>query len=121
MSDHGHSSDGYDFAHPQPILMLLAVFVALTVLTVITVAQASYDFGSFDVTIVMVIATIKATLVGLFFMHLLWEKPFNIIVFVGSFVFVGLFVIFTLGDSRMTAHSMEPVVDDGVVVVATDE
>ena len=110
--DHGHA-DG-EFAHPMPVPMLLAVFVALTVLTIITVGQASFDFGSYDVLIVMVIATIKATLVGAFFMHLAHDKPFNIIVFIASFVFVGLFVIITLSDSAMTAKDSIPV-DDAVI------
>ncbi len=94
--------------------MLLAVFGALVFLTIVTVAQASFDFGSLDVAIVMVIATIKAALVMAFFMHLAFDKPFNIIVFLGSFVFVGLFVIFTLSDSQMTAGAMEPKVEDVV-------
>lgn len=119
MSDHGHDGhgDGHDFAHPMPVPMLLAVFVALTVLTIITVAQASFDFGSYDVLIVMVIATIKATLVGAFFMHLAHDKPFNIIVFVGSFVFVALFLIFTMSDSKLTSKDFIAV-DDAVPVSA---
>ena len=103
MSAHDHADDGQHFAHPMPIPMLLAVFVALTILTIITVAQTNFDFGAFDVLIVMVIATIKATLVGAFFMHLAWDKPYNILLFIGSFVFVGIFVIFTMSDSQMTA------------------
>tara|TARA_R110002111_G_scaffold26144_1_gene56885 strand:- start:80 stop:445 length:366 start_codon:yes stop_codon:yes gene_type:complete len=117
MSAHGHSTDGHDFAHPMPVPMLLSVFFALTALTVITVAQASFDFGSFDILIVMGIATVKAALVAFFFMHLAWDKPFNIAVFFGSFVFVGLFVIFTLSDSELTSGAFEPKVDDVVPVV----
>lgn len=115
-----HAEDGYDFAHPMPVSMLLAVFGALVVLTIVTVAQASFDLGSFDIAVVMAIATVKAVLVGMFFMHLAHDKPFNIAIFLGSFVFVGLFVIFTLGDSQMTADSFEPIVDD-VVPAATAE
>ena len=97
---------------------LLAVFFALTFLTVITVAQASFDFGAFEVATVMFIATVKAVLVMAFFMHMLADKPFNAIIFIGSFVFVGLFVIFTLGDSLMTSHSFEPRVEELAPVVA---
>ncbi len=117
MSAHGHSDDGHDFAHPMPIPVLLAVFVALTLLTIITVAQSSIDFGGLDVLIVMGIATIKACLVIFFFMHLAYDKPFNMIVFFASFVFVGLFVIFTLNDSRLTSNSFEPKIDDVVPAV----
>lgn len=117
MSAHDHSDDGHDFAHPMPIPVLLAVFVALVTLTIITVGQASFDMGSFDVAIVMIIATIKAGLVIAFFMHLAYDKPFNIVVFLSSFVFVGLFVIFTLSDSQGTSDSFQPKQDDVVAMV----
>lgn len=120
MSSHTHSSDGTDFAHPMPVPMLLGVFGLLTFFTIVTVVQASYDFGSFDVYIVMGIATIKAALVAFFFMHLAWDKPFNILLFLGSFVFVGLFIMFTLGDSRLTSDSFEPNVDEVVPMAAAE-
>ena len=47
-----------------------------------------------------------------------FDKPFNVIVFLSSFVFVGLFVIFTLSDSAMTSESFEPKIDDVVPAVA---
>lgn len=120
MSAHVHGDDAHDpqdFAHPLPIPLLLAVFAALVGLTILTVSQASIDMGSYDVVIVMVIATIKASLVMAFFMHMAYDKPFNVICFLGSFVFVGLFVIFTLSDSRGTSDSFTPKVDDVVPVV----
>ena len=116
MSAHGHSEDGYDFAHPMPVPVLLAVFFILVILTIITVAQSNFSFGNWEVAVVMVIATIKAILVGAFFMHLYQEKPFNIIVFLSSFVFVGLFVIFTIGDSQATSPDFITV-DDAVPTV----
>ncbi len=117
MAAHGHSNDGYDFAHPMPVPVLLAVFFALVFLTILTVAQTNFDFGSFEIAIVMIIATIKAALVMAFFMHLAYDKPFNIIVFMSSFVFVALFVIFTLSDSKMTSPSFEPVVEEAPMAV----
>ncbi len=115
---HGEHREGYDFAHPMPVSMLLTVFAILVMLTIITVAQASFDFGSFDLYIVMGIATVKALLVGLFFMHLAWDKPFNAILFLGSFVFLALFIIFTLTDSSQTSDSFEPKIDEVVPMVA---
>jgi cytochrome c oxidase subunit IV len=124
MASHAHTSDphhreGYDFAHPFPVWGLLAVFVALTILTVITVAQANFDLGNLDVAVTMVIATIKASLVMLFFMHLAFDKPFHLIVFLSSFVFVALFVILTLSDARMNANTFEQVYDEPPPVAST--
>ncbi|EMI27137.1 cytochrome C oxidase subunit IV family protein [Rhodopirellula europaea] len=129
MSDHGHSTatadshDGHaegDFAHPLPLPMLFGVFGALVFLTIVTVAQANYDLGSFDIAVVMFIATIKAVLVGLFFMHLAFDKPFNLIVFLSSFVFVALFVIITLSDANMNSDSFEDNPNDALPAVAAE-
>ena len=120
MAAHESSQEGYDFAHPLPLPLLFGVFGLLTLLTIITVAQASFDLGSFDVLLVMVIATAKALLVGAFFMHLAWDKPFNILCFLGSFVFVGLFIMFTLFDSRATSVDDIPILDDGIANVASE-
>ena len=118
--DHSHG-DGHNFAHPMPVPMLLGVFFALVALTIITVVQANFDFGSIDVAIVMTIATIKAALVAFFFMHLAWDKPFNVIVFFSSFIFVALFIIFTISDSKLTSGSAITVLDDDVVMVESSD
>ncbi|MCA9138850.1 MAG: cytochrome C oxidase subunit IV family protein [Planctomycetales bacterium] len=121
MSAHENAREGYDFAHPLPLPLLAGTFVVLTMLTILTVAQASFEFGSIDVLIVMVIATVKAILVGAIFMHLAWDKPFNIICFIGSFVFVGLFIMFTLFDSRATVKDDIPILDDGIVTASAEK
>ena len=47
----------------------------------------------------MGVATIKAILVSLYFMHLRWDRPFNAIILVGSFLFLGIFLGFALLDT----------------------
>ena len=44
------------------------------ILTGITVGAAYIDLGSGNVVVALIIATGKASLVALFFMHLRWEK-----------------------------------------------
>ena len=57
------------------VKLYIGVFVALAVLTVLTVAVSTVDFGgSTNVVIALVIATCKASLVAAIFMHLKWEK-----------------------------------------------
>lgn len=118
MAAHGHSEDGTEFAHPMPLPVLFTVFGILVLLTIVTVMQANFDLGRFDLLLVMGIATVKATLVALFFMHLAFDKPLNLVIFLSSFVFVGLFVIFTLGDSQMTSGAFIPKVDEPVPIGA---
>lgn len=95
---HGHHDHG--FSHPMPIWMLLSVFFALLFLTVLTVFQSQFDLGNAEIWASLTIATIKAALVILFFMHLLWDKPLNAIVILGSLIFVALFLGFTLMDAE---------------------
>ncbi len=97
-ADHGHHDHG--FSHPMPIWMLFSVFFALLFLTGLTVFQAQFDLGNAEIWASLTIATIKAALVILFFMHLLWDKPLNAIVILGSLIFVALFLGFTLMDAE---------------------
>ena len=55
---------------------LTLTFLALVVLTIVTVKIAKVDFGSvaINITIAMFIASIKGLLVALYFMHLKWEE-----------------------------------------------
>lgn len=71
---------------------------ALLILTVITVGASYIDFGQGNVVIALAIATIKATLVALFFMHLAHDKPVNGLIAVAGFIFLGLFLLFDLID-----------------------
>jgi cytochrome c oxidase subunit IV len=50
------------------------IWVALLVLTAITVTTASLNFGRVGILVVLAIAAIKSTLVLLYFMHLSSEK-----------------------------------------------
>ena|SRR5687767_4599426 len=62
--------------HAVNVRGYLMVFAALMVLTVVTVAVASLNLGEGTTVLVAItIATIKAALVAMFFMHLKGEKP----------------------------------------------
>ena len=74
------------------------VLIALLVLTAITVVAAGFDFGQGNVVIALFIATIKGSLVALFFMHLAWDKPVNAIIAMAGFLFLGIFILFCLLD-----------------------
>ena len=110
MSDHhAHAhDDGKVHAHVSPFLFLCAIFGALIVLTVITVAASRFDFGSANMLIAMAIASVKASLVIAFFMHVKWDTAINKIVFLSSFLFLSLLFIFTLADqaTRRMDHDM---------------
>jgi len=89
MSEHAHTSSSSIY---------LIILGALLVLTCVTVGAAYVDFGSFNLVIAVLIATVKATLVAMFFMHLRHDPPINAIIFVSSLIFLGLFLLFPLID-----------------------
>jgi cytochrome c oxidase subunit 4 len=95
---HGHDHE-HGHVHIMPPGILIAVFVALLVLTFITVAVTRVDLGPLNIWVAMGVATAKATLVALYFMHLKYDNRFNLLVFLGSFLFVGFFVAITMLDS----------------------
>ena len=108
MPEHHHhtGSDEHDhahFAHPAPLWMLIAVFFALVFLTILTVVVSDFAdvlrLGRFEIWVSMGIATVKAALVIFIFMHLLFDKPFNQLIFFASFFFVAMFVGITLMDT----------------------
>ena len=99
---HGH---GHDDAHDGDVHVHIAttrfywgILAALVVLTVITVRVSYYDFGSLNIVIALLIATMKASLVAACFMHLRHDKLFNTLAFLGSFLFLGIFILLTYDD-----------------------
>ncbi len=94
--------------HLVPYSTLLATGMALLVLTVITVAVRYIDLGEGNIYIAIGIAVVKATLVSLFFMHLRWDRPFNLLVLVGSMLFVILMMCFCMMDVGQYADTITP-------------
>jgi cytochrome c oxidase subunit IV len=98
----GHPAVG----HVVPFRVLAAVWLALLALTLITVAVAGVDIGNFNLGVA--IATVKATLVLLYFMHMRYDRPMNAIVFVAALLFVALFVSIALLDTRAYEPDLIP-------------
>lgn len=87
-------------AHANPITgpkTYAAVLGTLIALTIVTVAVSGLDFGAMNTVIALLIATVKASLVALFFMHLRHDR-FNLLVFLGGLFFLTVFLVFTLFD-----------------------
>lgn len=110
--DHGHGGAHgalqMGHHHVSSTAMFTKVLVALLVLTVITVGTSRIDFGSANMLIAMAIASIKASLVIAFFMHMKWDTAINKITFLSSFLFLSLLFVFTLSDllTRRVDHEM---------------
>ncbi|MGE0710877.1 MAG: cytochrome c peroxidase [Planctomycetota bacterium] len=105
----GEHHDPYD-VHPHvvPMPLLIAVIGSLLVLTLLTVAASWIDMGGANVPVAMFIATVKGTLVALFFMHLRWDKPFNSIVLVTSLGMLALFLTIATFDTSEYQSIIDP-------------
>jgi cytochrome c oxidase subunit IV len=106
MADAAETRNGHNgqaLAHPLPAWLLLAVWGALLALTVVTVAVTYLPMGdlpALGLWIAMGIATVKATLVALYFMHLRWDRPFHAIVFVTALLCIMLLVGLAMLDTK---------------------
>ena len=74
------------------------IFLALMVGTFLTVFAAGRDFGRMNIVIALGIATIKATLVILFFMHGKYSSRRTKLVIVSGFFWLAIMLGLTIAD-----------------------
>lgn len=124
-----HEAHSHHVSSPQ---LLWATFIALTALTGFTVAVASYvplealpvqyvapmifdgpiNVEWLDMPITLAIATVKALLVAVIFMHLQHDKLFNSVLMIGAVVFMVLFIGMVLLDSNEYQPQIKSYTDD---------
>ncbi|MBN8587911.1 MAG: cytochrome C oxidase subunit IV family protein [Rhodothermia bacterium] len=100
---HGHSHEGGGH-HITPQSVLKNTFIALLVLTLITVGTSMFlhavpSLGFLGIPLAILLATGKASLVVLYFMGIKYDKPINGVIAVGMVLFVVIFLVFTLMDT----------------------
>jgi cytochrome c oxidase subunit 4 len=90
MSDHSKSS---------PLIMYFTVWAALLLGTFITYKAAFIELGRFNAAVALTIATIKALLVALFFMHIkgAHEKLLKLVV-ISTLFFLFLLLALSMAD-----------------------
>lgn len=93
--EQGHAEGHH---HVVPLEVNITVFLSLLVLTGLTVFIAGVDLGALNIFVAMLIATVKATIVFLWFMHLKYDGWVNRVVFGTALFFVGLFFVLTASD-----------------------
>ena len=91
----GHD-DHHD--HVVPLKIYGAIFTTLMLLTLVTLDIAFYNFGMLNVSIALAVATTKATLVILYFMHVRYAPPLTAVFAGVGFVYLAILVFFTLSD-----------------------
>ena len=95
---HEASKTHDDKAHAHGAGRYFVVWILLLIFTVTTVVTGRIDLGNVNIVLALTIATIKAALVVLFFMHMTEAAGANRLVFVVSVVFVIVMMIGVFGD-----------------------
>jgi cytochrome c oxidase subunit 4 len=84
-------------AHPS-LRVYYLVFAALLALLVVTVVMAEVELGAFNFFVAAAIATLKAVLIMLFFMHVRYSLPLTWLVAGAGFFWLGILFVLTLSD-----------------------
>lgn len=93
--------------HVSPISLYVKVLGALFVLTALTYAVSFANLGALSLTVAMVVATAKAALVCMFFMHLKYDDRYHVFVFLSTIIFVAIFFTFTIFDMKARSRLNE--------------
>ena len=117
-AEHDHHED--QIGHIVPVKFLVFICAILLFLTAVTVWVSRYDFAEINIAelgiiVAMLVATVKATIVGLYFMHLRWDRPIIGFIFVGSILLVVLFVGMAITDS--SEYQQEIIKGDSIDVI----
>lgn len=122
MSSHEAHAEGHgDLGHIVPLRVYQGVFVALLVLTVITVLVAKFvDLGVMNIVIAMLIASVKAMLVALFFMHLKFESKITWLYAAFPLILLGIMMAGIFIDNPLRRIEEPVVVTDSLVKMAPD-
>jgi cytochrome c oxidase subunit 4 len=84
--------------HVVPVRTYLLVFVTLLTMTALTTAAAFVDLGPLGNLVAMVIASFKATLVVLFFMHVRYSTKLTSLVVMAGLFWLVILIALTLAD-----------------------
>jgi cytochrome c oxidase subunit 4 len=84
--------------HVTPIKVYIGIFLTLMVLTTVTVFVAYINLGEWNKIVALAIATFKATLVVLYFMHVRYSSRLTQVIVVSGFLWLFIMIAFTLSD-----------------------
>ena len=84
--------------HISSVKLYVGIWLALLAGTALTVLAALVDMGPFNPIVALAIATIKATLVVLFFMHVKYGSSLTKLIVGTAFFFLAIMLTLTFSD-----------------------
>ena len=85
-------------SHILPKRVYYTIFAILLLCTYLTVQAAFLDLGAMNTVVALGIATFKATIVILFFMHVKYSTKLTWAVVIGSIFWLGILLALTMTD-----------------------
>ncbi|MHB2153334.1 cytochrome C oxidase subunit IV family protein [Calditrichota bacterium GD2] len=105
--------------HILPLKVYLLSGAALLLLTVVTVAISFVHLGPFNLAVAMLIASFKASIVALIFMHLAYDNKLFLSIFLVSIAFVTVFIVLTMFDTLrrgdLYQESAKPIQEQSII------
>jgi cytochrome c oxidase subunit IV len=97
---------GVSVPMPHHVVPYVAIFLALVVLTVVTVAIAFWHAPNelINVALAMLVAIVKGSLVALFFMHLKFEGKLIYLIVIVPLILCVLIIMALIPDIILTDH-----------------
>ena len=89
--------------HVSSLKVYVGIFLTLMVLTAVTIAVAYVNLGQMNKVVALGIASFKATLVVLYFMHVKYASRLTKLIVVAGLFFLAILLTLTMSDygSRM--------------------
>jgi cytochrome c oxidase subunit 4 len=92
------AGDGHSSGHVSPLSIYIGIFLTLMVLTAVTIVVAYVDLGQWNKVVALGIASFKASLVVLYFMHVKYASRLTKLIVVSGFFFLALLLSLTMAD-----------------------
>ena len=94
--------------HVSPVSLYVTIFLALMVLTAVTVGAAFVDLGPFNFPVALAIALFKASLVIWFFMHVKYQSGLTKLTVATGLFFLMILLTLTMVDYSSKAFTPMP-------------
>jgi cytochrome c oxidase subunit IV len=105
--------------HIVPPKVYVGIFLSLMVLTAATVGAAYVNLGAMNIVVALAIASVKATLVVLYFMHARYSPKRTQLVIVCAVFWLAIMLALTLSDYSTRDKEVASNAKPNVVVLAS--
>jgi cytochrome c oxidase subunit 4 len=92
------SAHGNETHHIVPYKVYVYVWAALVILTGITVGASYANLAHVAILTAILIATVKGSLVLMYFMHIRFERPIFLVMILATLITYGIFIGLTFTD-----------------------